>query len=73
MSGENPTPNAYPRADLGASSGQVSFPELERRVLDYWAADDTFRASIENRSDAAEFVFYDGPPSPMGCRITATC
>ncbi|WP_405135851.1 isoleucine--tRNA ligase [Nocardia sp. NBC_01388] len=66
MSGENPTPNAYPRADLGASSGQVSFPELEQRVLDYWAADDTFRASIENRSDAEEFVFYDGPPFANG-------
>ncbi|GAB4587496.1 isoleucine--tRNA ligase [Nocardia sp. IFM 10818] len=66
MAGETPTPNAYPRADLGASSGQVNFPELEQRVLAYWAADDTFRASIENRSDAEEFVFYDGPPFANG-------
>ncbi|MBF6174157.1 isoleucine--tRNA ligase [Nocardia blacklockiae] len=57
--------SGYPRADLG-SSGQVSFPDLERRVLDYWAADDTFRASIENRSGAPEFVFYDGPPFANG-------
>ncbi|WP_067996029.1 isoleucine--tRNA ligase [Nocardia pseudobrasiliensis] len=56
---------AYPRADLG-EGGQVSFPDLERRVLDYWAADDTFRASIENRSSAEEFVFYDGPPFANG-------
>ncbi|MCM6773324.1 isoleucine--tRNA ligase [Nocardia sp. CDC159] len=56
---------AYPRVDLG-TGGQVSFPELERRVLDYWAADDTFRASIENRSGAEEFVFYDGPPFANG-------
>ncbi|WP_067547408.1 isoleucine--tRNA ligase [Nocardia crassostreae] len=61
-----PTPNAYPRADLGASGGQVNFPELEQRVLAYWAADDTFRVSIENRSDAEEFVFYDGPPFANG-------
>src|SRR5207245_3391374 len=53
------------------------FPDLERRVLEYWAADDTFRASIENRSGAVasasgpaapaeEFVFYDGPPFANG-------
>ncbi|WP_435591900.1 isoleucine--tRNA ligase [Nocardia sp. bgisy118] len=57
--------SAYPRVDLGAGSG-ASFPELEERVLDAWAADDTFRASIENRSGAAEFVFYDGPPFANG-------
>lgn len=56
---------AYPRAALG-SGGQVSFPDLEQRVLDYWAADDTFRASVENRSGAPEFVFYDGPPFANG-------
>ncbi|WP_431950165.1 isoleucine--tRNA ligase [Nocardia lijiangensis] len=57
--------SAYPRVDLGAGSG-ASFPELEEQVLDAWAADDTFRASIENRSGAAEFVFYDGPPFANG-------
>ncbi|BEK97218.1 isoleucine--tRNA ligase [Nocardia seriolae] len=66
MADETTTRNAYPRVDLSRTSGQVSFPELEQRVLDYWAADDTFRASIENRSDAEEFVFYDGPPFANG-------
>ncbi|MFC9895540.1 isoleucine--tRNA ligase [Nocardia sp. NPDC127579] len=56
---------AYPRVDLGAGSGG-SFPDLERKVLDAWAADDTFRASIENRSGSSEFVFYDGPPFANG-------
>ncbi|MCP9619820.1 isoleucine--tRNA ligase [Nocardia otitidiscaviarum] len=61
------TRNAYPRVDLGRTGGgQVSFPDLEQRVLACWAADDTFRASIENRSDAPEFVFYDGPPFANG-------
>ncbi|MGW4248564.1 isoleucine--tRNA ligase [Nocardia sp. NPDC004722] len=66
MADESNTRNAYPRVDLSRTSGQVSFPELEQRVLDYWAADDTFRASIENRSQAEEFVFYDGPPFANG-------
>ncbi|MFM9378124.1 isoleucine--tRNA ligase [Gordonia sp. VNK21] len=59
---------AYPLVDLtgGADRGAPSFPELERRVLDYWAADDTFAASIANRADAPEFVFYDGPPFANG-------
>ncbi|GAB2556979.1 isoleucine--tRNA ligase [Nocardia heshunensis] len=66
MADESSTRNAYPRVELSKTAGQVSFPELEQRVLDYWAADDTFRASIENRSQAEEFVFYDGPPFANG-------
>ncbi|PPJ21743.1 isoleucine--tRNA ligase [Nocardia nova] len=73
MADETSTRNAYPRvdftaADAGSRQGaSVSFPELERRVLDYWAADDTFRASIDNRGERCdEFVFYDGPPFANG-------
>ncbi|MEU4313507.1 isoleucine--tRNA ligase [Nocardia sp. NPDC024068] len=65
MADENPSSSAYPRVDLGGGSG-MSFPELERAVLDAWAADGTFRASIDNRAGAEEFVFYDGPPFANG-------
>ena len=59
---------AYPRTDLGADQrgGSPDFPALEQQVLDYWAADDTFRASIARRDDAPEYVFYDGPPFANG-------
>jgi isoleucyl-tRNA synthetase len=59
---------AYPRTDLGADQrgGSPDFPALEQQVLDYWAADDTFRASIARRDDATEYVFYDGPPFANG-------
>ena len=47
-----------------------SFPALEREVLDFWEADDTFVASVEARpageNGANEFVFYDGPPFANG-------
>jgi isoleucyl-tRNA synthetase len=47
-----------------------SFPQIEESVLAYWAADDTFRASVENRpageNGSNEFVFYDGPPFANG-------
>ncbi|MCB0933694.1 MAG: isoleucine--tRNA ligase [Mycobacterium sp.] len=52
----------YPRP----AGGSPDFPALEREVLAYWAADDTFRASIERRDGADEYVFYDGPPFANG-------
>ncbi|OPX11275.1 isoleucine--tRNA ligase [Mycobacterium sp. AT1] len=53
---------AYPRP----ASGSPSFPDLELEVLDYWDADGTFRASIDRRDGAREYVFYDGPPFANG-------
>ena len=53
---------AYPRP----ASGSPSFPDLELEVLDYWDGDGTFRASIDRRDGAAEYVFYDGPPFANG-------
>ncbi|MGU3294118.1 isoleucine--tRNA ligase [Williamsia sp. M5A3_1d] len=57
----------YPIVDVaGTGSAVPSFPDLETRVLDYWASDDTFVASVQQRADADEFVFYDGPPFANG-------
>ena len=42
------------------------FPEIERETLVFWEADQTFRASIEQRDGAEEWVFYDGPPFANG-------
>ena len=61
----------YPKVD-GAAGVPASprFPEVEERVLAFWAQDDTFRASVEQRDagvdGANEFVFYDGPPFANG-------
>ena len=56
-----------PTAGVPASP---SLPEVERRVLDHWAADKTFEASVEARDAGAdganEYVFYDGPPFANG-------
>ncbi|MCK9919704.1 MULTISPECIES: isoleucine--tRNA ligase [Microbacterium] len=59
-----PRPSAFgPAADVAPSP---RFPEIEREVLDFWAHDDTFRASIAQREGAEEWVFYDGPPFANG-------
>ncbi|HJQ04539.1 MAG TPA: isoleucine--tRNA ligase [Nocardioides sp.] len=65
----------YPKVSTDATTTQgvpssPKFPEIEERVLAYWAEDDTFRASVEQRDPGAdgenEFVFYDGPPFANG-------
>jgi isoleucyl-tRNA synthetase len=57
-------PKHNPDAGVPASP---DLPDLERRVLDYWVADKTFAASVENRAAGAnEYVFYDGPPFANG-------
>lgn len=43
-----------------------SFPALEEQILAFWDKDGTFQASIEQRADAEEWVFYDGPPFANG-------
>lgn len=38
--------------------------EIEEKVLDFWAKNDSFKKSLENKGK--EFVFYDGPPFANG-------
>ena len=47
-------------------SPEVSFPDLDRRVLDLWDRIDAFERSVSQRSPDTEFTFYDGPPFPTG-------
>ncbi|TAP27452.1 isoleucine--tRNA ligase [Arthrobacter sp. S41] len=58
----------YPKVTTdptGSTPASPRFPELEKRVLEYWKNDDTFQASIDQR-EGEEFVFYDGPPFANG-------
>ncbi|QAY62238.1 isoleucine--tRNA ligase [Xylanimonas allomyrinae] len=61
------TPGTPPAPGIPASP---DLPALEREVLDYWAQDDTFQASVEKNEageqGSNEFVFYDGPPFANG-------
>jgi isoleucyl-tRNA synthetase len=54
---ETPYPNVASRVDL---------PAIERRVLERWIADGTFEASVTDRPEDDEYVFYDGPPFANG-------
>lgn len=47
-------------------SNKTDFAKMEEDVLAFWREHGTFQKSIENRTEAAEFVFYDGPPFATG-------
>ena len=44
----------------------LDLPQLELAMLDLWAAEDTFSASIAARDAAPSFTFYEGPPTANG-------
>jgi len=45
---------------------KVNFPKLEEEILKFWEQNRIFQKSLEQRKDAQEFVFYDGPPFATG-------
>ncbi|GAA3255854.1 isoleucine--tRNA ligase [Dactylosporangium siamense] len=62
---------AYPMHNAAQGvPASPNLPEVERGVLDHWATDKTFEASVDQRDAGAdgtgEFVFYDGPPFANG-------
>ena len=59
MSTDDQTP--YPKVP-----SRADYPALERAILESWAADATFEASVEQRPADDEYVFYDGPPFANG-------
>ncbi|OAV43210.1 isoleucine--tRNA ligase [Lewinella sp. 4G2] len=44
----------------------LDLPEVDKAILDFWAANDVFQRSITERSEDNSFVFYEGPPSANG-------
>jgi isoleucyl-tRNA synthetase len=64
---QQPYPQHQPGSPVAASP---ALPEIEHAVLDYWAGDKTFQASVDARDAGPngdnEFVFYDGPPFANG-------
>ena len=48
------------------TNATAHFPKIEEEILKFWEENKIFEKSIENRSKAEEFVFYDGPPFANG-------
>ncbi len=54
------------RSDFTRVPPSVSFPDLEKGVLELWDRLDAFAESVRIRPKDNEYVFYDGPPFPTG-------
>ena len=46
--------------------GRYDGPTLEKRILDFWKAQDVFSCTLEASAGRPEFVFYEGPPTANG-------
>ncbi|MGJ3231607.1 MAG: isoleucine--tRNA ligase [Oceanicaulis sp.] len=44
----------------------AELPKVDAEILAFWEADGTFQASIDERPEDDQFVFYDGPPFANG-------
>ena len=44
----------------------TELPKVDAEILAFWKADGTFQASIDERPEDDQFVFYDGPPFANG-------
>ena len=45
---------------------RLDFCGREKEVLDFWKANDVFRASVKKNEGGEEYTFYDGPPTANG-------
>ncbi len=44
----------------------VSFPQQEESILDFWRKHEIYRKSLQQRSGNSNYVFYEGPPTANG-------
>ncbi len=51
----------------------VSFPQVELEVLDYWQRHDTYKKSLAARVGRPKFVFFEGPPTANGMPHPGHC
>lgn len=45
---------------------QLNLPEINKEILEFWKANNTFQKSISTREGKKQYTFYEGPPSANG-------
>ncbi|MBP1654097.1 MAG: isoleucine--tRNA ligase, partial [Bacteroidetes bacterium] len=45
---------------------RISYPSVEREILEYWKNEKVFQRSVTLRAGHPGFVFYEGPPTANG-------
>ena len=51
---------------LNPLPSQPELPLLEEQILEFWTQNQIFQKSVEQRSKANQYIFYDGPPFATG-------
>ncbi|MEW4456181.1 isoleucine--tRNA ligase [Bremerella sp. JC817] len=51
----------------------VSFPDMETKVLEYWQQNQIYEKSLDARKGSQPFVFYEGPPTANGMPHPGHC
>ena len=54
-------------------SSNVSFPELEEQVLQFWSDQSIYDQSLAQRTDGPRYVFFEGPPTANGLPHPGHC
>jgi isoleucyl-tRNA synthetase len=54
-------------------SARVSFPDLEQQILAFWDDRRIYQRSLELRTDAPPYVFFEGPPTANGMPHPGHC
>src|SRR3989442_2411920 len=49
-----------------AISDKVKLPDLEKEILAYWKTNRIVEKSLEDRKNAPDYTFYEGPPTANG-------
>lgn len=49
-----------------AVAPQVDLPAMEREIIAFWDASDTFAQSLAKTADGPRWTFYEGPPTANG-------
>ncbi len=45
---------------------KISYPEIEKRILEFWQKHGIFEKSVTSRPASKPFTFYEGPPTVNG-------
>ncbi|MBL7662323.1 isoleucine--tRNA ligase [bacterium] len=52
--------------DQQGDDPSISFPKIEREILEFWNRNQIFQKSMEKKAQQQSYVFYDGPPFATG-------
>lgn len=54
-------------------SQRIDFPAAEKEILEFWEEKRIYAKSLENRAEAKNFVFFEGPPTANGLPHPGHC